>query len=103
MVSIIIHGFCNNHFSFVGRIHSIECIWPDTTNLPGAVFSGSSNWSLPRKPTVGFYLELLHYQKENFPEITTRPLGMLFLNMDPWLSATVKVAVYRYACAANTR
>ena len=54
------------------------------------LFSDQCSWSLSRKPTVGFYLELMTYKRNHFPTLTNREMGKLLLKVDPWLSLDTK-------------
>ena len=41
------------------------------------LFSDQCSWSLSRKPTVGFYLELMTYKRNHFPTLTNREMEYL--------------------------
>lgn len=49
-------------------------------------------WALTTTPCNGFYVNLLAYQKANFPSLTNREVGALLVKIDPQLAATMNIS-----------
>ena len=49
-------------------------------------------WMLTTTPCNGFYVNLLAYQKSNYPSLTNREVGTLMARIDPQLAATMNLS-----------
>ena len=63
----------------------------DPKLLRGILTPGSSehSWQLEQKPKIGFYANLLDYQRSSFPELSQRQVGRAIFHIDQWMRESV--------------
>ncbi len=45
---------------------------------------------LATTPCIGFYINLLAYQKAHYPSLTNREIGLMLSSIDPQLAASIR-------------
>lgn len=53
------------------------------------IFGDESSWVLERKPKVGFYLDFIRYQEDNYMKMSQREVGRVIFSIDPWMKSSM--------------
>ena len=57
--------------------------------LLAEIFTETGHWQLQEKPRIGFYTNLLEYQKKHFAKLSQRQIGRVIFLIDPWMRESV--------------